>query len=205
MTDPESSSPNDAASADVLALLTSDNGSQMSAVAMASQCSNARLVSTKAEAEALLKSFGAKKGCTSTIIICNKTATLLKFDKASNRRGNIHGPETKNRHVKNYPVEIMPGRNVYFLHVNPTKSQMGRPTYEGTAGVLSFRIVVYDADKGNWVDSAQAVAFSWKTSSGAPKGTVPRVPNSGQFVNATGNTERYIRRSGSVYDGTKIC
>ena len=194
--------------------------SLLSAIALSSQTSNAKLADTLEATTKLRHSFTGKKdnskGCTSTVIICNKTATVLKFDKASNRSGYIHGPETKNMQVKNTtlvknaPTDISPGANVYFLQVNPTKTPMGVPKYDGTAGMLSLRIVVYDAAKKTWVDSRQAVAFSWKTSRGRPKEegkehSHSRVPNFAQFENATRNTERFIRRSDTIYDGTKIC
>ena len=185
----------------------------LSAIALSSQVSNANLRETREKALALRKDFtGTPKGCTATIIICNKTAALLKFDKGSARRGQVHGPATRNPHVKNFPMEIGAGTNAYFLQVNPSKSAMGQPTYEGVEGLFALRIVVYDVSKKAWVDSSQAVAFSWKTSPGAPPKkssggglTVPRVPNTARFESASSNTERWIRRSGCIYDGTKIC
>lgn len=191
----------------------------LSAIALSSQSSNAKLPETREAALALRKDFtgttkdGSRKGCTATVIICNKTATMLKYDKASNRRGDVYGPETKNPHVKNFPMEIGAGTNAYFLQVNPTKSAMGQPTYEGVEGLFALRIVVYDVSKKAWVDSSQAVAFSWKTSPGSPPKkssdgsllTVPRVPNTARFESATSQTQRWIRRSGCIYDGTKIC
>ena len=189
----------------------------LSAIALSSQICNAALPEARRAALALREDFtgtakGGKKGCTATIIISNKTATLLKFDKASSRRGQVHGPATKNPHVKNFPMEIGAGTNAYFLQVNPSKSAMGQPTYEGVEGLFALRIVVYDASKKAWVDSSQAVAFSWKTSPGTPPKkssggglTVPRVPNTARFESASSNTERWIRRSGCIYDGTKIC
>ena len=191
----------------------------LSAIALSSQVSNANLRETREKALAQRLDFtgtskgGSQKGCTATIIISNKTATLLKFDKASSRRGQVQGPETRNPYVKNFPMEIGAGTNAYFLQVNPSKSAMGQPTYEGVEGLFALRIVVYDVSKKAWVDSSQAVAFSWKTSPGSPPKkssgggllTVPRVPNTARFESASSNTERWIRRSGCIYDGTKIC
>ena len=211
------------AGVDVPALLTVPEGVPMknllSAIALSSQLCNATLLETRDAALALRKDFtgiaknGSQKGCTATVVILNKTATLLKFDKASNRRGRVHGPTTKNRHVQNYPIEIGAGNNAYFLQINPNRTAMNQPTYDGVEGLLALRIVVYDPLKKTWVDSSQAVAFSWKTSPGPPPKkssgggllTIPRVPNTARFESATSQTERWIRRSGCIYDGTKIC